>query len=122
MLVTKTPDQIERERQINEARNMERDDNPVVSRPTPRRVVVNTTQSTSEASKPTFQAKGHDAVLKSAQDRQARVQFTIDGKEKVGVIVARDRYTISIRFDGDSDVTIVYKHVISMFKPLRGDK
>lgn len=121
MLVEKTQDQIERERQIQEARSM--GDETVIARATPRKTYVNnSTQPRLDASKTAFQAKGHDAVLKSAQDRQAPVQFTIDGKEKTGVIVARDRYTISVIFDGDDSATIVYKHVISMFKPLRGAK
>lgn len=121
MLVDKTPDQIERERQILEARSMGEENS--ISRPTPRRTYINnSTQTRTDASKPAFQAKGHDAVLKSVQDRQTPVKFTIQGQEKVGIIVARDRYTISIIFEGEDSATIVYKHAISMAKPLKGGK
>lgn len=126
MFSNKTQADIERENQINAGRTFASVEEPVVHRP--RRITINTNvdnkpqQNFNSNNKQGFQAKGHDAVLKAAQDRQARVTFTIGDKQYTGVIIARDRYTISAILDGDDTASIIYKHVISMFKVEKGDK
>jgi sRNA-binding regulator protein Hfq len=129
MLGNKTQADIERENQINAGRNIASVEEPVLQRPQPRRVVnnnkpsaTNSAYSAPNASKSAFQAKGHDAVLKAAQDRAATVTLTLtSGVEVTGLIIARDRYTISIK-PKDSDTVIVYKHFIGMFKTVKGDE
>ena len=69
-------------------------------------------------------AKGHDAILKGMQDRSATIRIeSISGVLYQGVLVNRDRYTITIRTvtgattAGDivtNDITI-YKQGIESF-------
>lgn len=122
MLGNHTQADKEREEQIKAGRNIAFNEEPVVHR-NPRRIVVNSKpqHSNTGGNKPAFQAKGHDAVLKAAQDRQARVTFTINGQKHTGIIVARDRYTISAILEGDDVASVIYKHTISMFKVEKGD-
>lgn len=129
MFGNKSQADIERQNQINAGRNLSsvNDDRETSVQFPKRRIVVNNVKSqltngTEQTGKSSFQAKGHDAVLKAAQDRQARVTFTIDGHKHTGVIVARDRYTISAILDGDDTASVIYKHTISMFKVEKGDK
>lgn len=132
MFGSKTQADIERENQINAGRNLSSVDGREIEIPmvTKRRVIVNnnnnktspTHHMNTDHAKSSFQAKGHDAVLKAAQDRKAHVTFIIDGHKHAGVIIARDRYTISAILDGDDTASVIYKHKISMFKVERGDK
>jgi sRNA-binding regulator protein Hfq len=61
-------------------------------------------------------AKGHDAILKSMQDRGAIIEIFPVGYEGriVGKMVNRDRYTITVELDGGQRRT-VYKHAIESF-------
>lgn len=131
MFGNKTQADIEREQQINAGRNLSSGDDREAIFPLPkRRITLNNNNKSSatnnhsyaDQAKTGFQAKGHDAVLKAAQDRKARVTFIIDGIKHVGVIIARDRYTVSAILDGDDTASVIYKHKISMFKVEKGDK
>jgi sRNA-binding regulator protein Hfq len=111
----------ERDAQIQEGRNMSQaSDEPTVHRK--RRIEVGDKPHSKPAqaynNKEGFQAKGHDAVLKAAQDRGANVSFELTtGKVYSGVIFARDRYTVSVKENPrDKQARIIYKHVIASFK------
>ncbi|WP_199153518.1 RNA chaperone Hfq [Chromobacterium sp. ASV23] len=59
--------------------------------------------------------KGHDAVLARAQDAKKEISIRlIDGTYVSGVIVARDRYTVSLRIPSKG-VWIYYKSAICGF-------
>jgi len=76
----------------------------------PRRQSVN-----SSGGRSTFKPKGHDAILKSIQDdgRSIVVEFQ-DGTEVSGKLIARDRYTIAVRNEDGTELTI-YKSSIRLF-------
>lgn len=59
--------------------------------------------------------KGHDAVLKKAQDEKLIVNITLLSGDKLsGLITGRDKYTIMVR--EDSEETVIYKHAIELFR------
>lgn len=64
-------------------------------------------------------AKGHDAVLKSIQDDGREICITMQSGEKiVGTVVARDKFTISVRVPSSLCgflVWVVYKHAMESF-------
>ena len=62
-----------------------------------------------------FVAKGHDAILKSVQDKQGIITVVLgtSGDVVTGALVARDKFTITIRTT--SHVVTIYKHAIEMF-------
>jgi sRNA-binding regulator protein Hfq len=64
-------------------------------------------------------AKGHDAVLKSIQDDGREITITMQSGEKInGTVVARDKFTISVRVAnalGGYLVWVVYKHAMESF-------
>lgn len=66
----------------------------------------------------TFVPKGHDAILKRYQDNKTRVVLASVNSDctYVGTIVARDRYTVTIKNDQGRPV-VVYKHAIESFFP-----
>lgn len=70
------------------------------------------------AKKP-FVAKGHDAILKGIQDAHGSIIVTTsgDGTEHVGVLIARDKYTITVKKDDGSCKTF-YKHAVESFEPM----
>jgi len=107
----------ERRNQIEAGRSMAASESePVVHR---KRTVVpgNASGKASGDSKP-FVAKGHDAVLKACQERKAQVSIkTAQGEMMVGTIMARDRYTISVMVNGETDARIIYKSHIVYFQP-----
>lgn len=71
--------------------------------------------ATASPRKPGMIAKGHDAILKGLQDRTAQISiFAISGELYEGAVVARDRWTITIRDKNNTNVTI-YKHAIESF-------
>jgi sRNA-binding regulator protein Hfq len=97
-----------------------------VKRVSTKKVFVNKDKLSSEPTRtqhaPGFKAKGHDAVIKAGQDRGSNVNFVFtDGSLATGVIVARDRYTISAKLDGNDRATVIYKHAIQSFTVM-GDK
>lgn len=67
-----------------------------------------------------FKAKGHDAVLKAVQERGTPCRVKVPDDDAVeGKVIARDRYTISVLVDGESDARIFYKAHIVYFQPMR---
>lgn len=71
-----------------------------------------------------FVAKGHDAILKGAQDAGGNLRIVTmnDGQEHVGKMIARDKFTITIEI---SEITgpvrrTFYKHAIESFEPVAG--
>lgn len=75
----------------------------------------------SPAKKP-FVAKGHDAILKHAQDvgGNLRIVTLSDGVVHIGKMVARDKFTITIEVDqlGSLVRRTFYKHAIESFEPV----
>lgn len=73
----------------------------------------------SKAKRP-FVAKGHDAILKEVQDSEGRLLVTMmsDGSAVEGVLVARDKFTITLLTDEGRRRTL-YKHAIESFEPAR---
>lgn len=67
-----------------------------------------------------FVAKGHDAILKGVQDNRGRIAITTigDGSEHIGTLIARDKYTITIKTNTGSTKTF-YKHAIESFEPIQ---
>lgn len=67
-----------------------------------------------------FVAKGHDAILKSVQDNRGAIIITTigDGTEHGGILIARDKYTITIKTDSGGSKTF-YKHAIESFEPIQ---
>lgn len=65
-----------------------------------------------------FVAKGHDAILKALQDAGAQIVVTPigDGVSVTGVLVARDKYTITVKTASGRTVTY-YKHALESFEP-----
>jgi hypothetical protein len=68
-----------------------------------------------------FVAKGHDSILKEAQDAKGdlRIITMSDGAEHVGRMVARDKFTITIeieKLDGSTVRRTFYKHAIESFE------
>jgi len=63
-------------------------------------------------SKPKFEAKGHDRQLQDAQysGRQIEIE-TMSGVLHVGVLIRRDRYTLTLRHS-DGRVRMYFKHAI----------
>lgn len=72
------------------------------------------------AGKKPFVAKGHDAILKGVQDSKGNVIITTigDGTEHFGMLIARDKYTITIKLESGSTKTF-YKHAIESFEPVQ---
>lgn len=68
------------------------------------------------AAKKPFVAKGHDAILKRAQDDRGHISIALmsDGSQIDGRLVARDKFTITVDVLGTGRVT-VYKHAIESF-------
>lgn len=68
-----------------------------------------------------FVAKGHDAILKRAQDEKTEMTVTlISGVIVWGFVIARDRYTITLSVASEMDSTkrfdrTIYKHAIEFF-------
>lgn len=71
-----------------------------------------------EARPKQFVAKGHDAILKELQDARARISIVTmsDATPVTGVLVGRDKYTITIGTEDGRRITI-YKHAIESFEP-----
>lgn len=63
-----------------------------------------------------FVPKGHDAVLNRLQHTPgAQIElFLVSGKKLIGQVVARDRFTITVKKDDGRELT-VYKHAIECF-------
>ena len=96
------------------------------------RAVKQSWQSTTETKKPMsmpgkkpFIAKGHDSILKEAQDAKGllRVITMSDGQDHVGKMVARDKFTITLEIEIDPGVEgtakvrrTFYKHAIESFE------
>lgn len=110
--------------------NEEDSDLPVLVRPKPRSIYTPELKDSNRAEeripkpysadgKKEFVAKGHDAVLKAVQERGTTVKLQTAKEEITGVIVARDRYTISIRVHGETDARIYYKAHVIYFQPNR---
>ena len=69
--------------------------------------------------KPKFVAKGHDAILKGAQDTGSQVRIVcISGVDIQGKMVNRDKYTITIEFVDGIRQTF-YKHAIEFFQVIK---
>lgn len=65
--------------------------------------------------KPKFVAKGHDAILKSAQDAGEHIEIiAMSGDVISGKILNRDKFTVTILEDSGKRRT-VYKHGIESF-------
>lgn len=65
--------------------------------------------------KPKFVAKGHDAILKNAQDAGEQIEIiAMSGDVIVGKILNRDKFTVTILQDSGKKRTI-YKHGIESF-------
>jgi sRNA-binding regulator protein Hfq len=66
--------------------------------------------------KPSMIAKGHDAILKSLQDRSATIEiYPMHCADPIiGKMINRDRYTITVELDTGARRT-VYKHAIESF-------
>lgn len=76
-----------------------------------------------QAQKRPFVAKGHDAILKDAQDAKGllRIVTMSDGAEHVGKMVARDKFTITIEVTNPDNLPATvrrtfYKHAIESFE------
>lgn len=64
-----------------------------------------------------FIAKGHDAILKNAQDAGDMIKITaISGEIVIGKLVNRDKFTITVIEDATGDKATFYKHAIESFK------
>jgi len=56
-------------------------------------------------------SKGHDAILKLAQEKRSEVKLTLaSGKTVAGKVTARDKYTITL-----DRTQVIYKHAIDLF-------
>lgn len=65
--------------------------------------------------KPEFKAKGHDVVLQRAQDGKKNITvITNRGTAYAGVLVARDRYTVSVQ-QSPGNVSVIFKSAIESF-------
>lgn len=81
-------------------------------------------ETTTTTTKKPFVAKGHDAILKAAQDSRnlIRIVTSGDGATHVGRLVARDKFTITIEVEFDTTVApfsvrrTFYKHAIEYFE------
>lgn len=69
-----------------------------------------------------FIAKGHDRQLGDAQDRRDEViVLTVGGESHTGVIVKRDKFTISLDCGQGDKIKLLYKHAIeSIDLPKKG--
>lgn len=68
-----------------------------------------------------YVAKGHDAILKDAQDNKGilRIVTMSDGAVHVGKMVARDKFTITIEVTVSGGTAVrrtFYKHAIESFE------
>lgn len=65
-----------------------------------------------------FIAKGHDAILKKIQDEGGFIEIQPISSEGLyqGKLIARDRYSITIKCPDGRERT-VYKHAIESFAP-----
>lgn len=66
-----------------------------------------------------FVAKGHDAILKRMQDNGGRISVTAmgDGARTAGKMIARDKFTITLKTDEGREITF-YKHAIESFESI----
>lgn len=56
-------------------------------------------------------SKGHDAILKLAQDKGERISITLaSGVNEEGKVTGRDKYTITL-----DKTRVIYKHAIDRF-------
>jgi sRNA-binding regulator protein Hfq len=72
--------------------------------------------------KPKFVAKGHDAILKNAQDAGSDIAIEfMSGNQILGKLVNRDKYTITVLVPSGDKMT-VYKHAIEFFTVVKGTR
>jgi sRNA-binding regulator protein Hfq len=72
-------------------------------------------QNQNNNAKPKFVAKGHDAILKGAQDAGEHIEIiAMSGDVISGKILNRDKFTVTILEDSGKRRTI-YKHGIESF-------
>jgi sRNA-binding regulator protein Hfq len=61
------------------------------------------------------QTKGHDSVLKAIQNRnQVLHVMKLSGEESSGLIVGRDKYTVTLK-DAQGIRRVIFKHAIEEF-------
>ena len=73
------------------------------------------TPNAPQAAKPKFVAKGHDAILKTAQDSKQSIRVVMtSGEVADGTVYNRDKFTITIE-GADNTKTTYYKHAIESF-------
>lgn len=94
-----------------------------VARPVPRRTHDAYQPRPAEVIAPKrFVAKGHDSQLQQAQYEKTPVLvISQGGMEYTGVIVRRDRYTVTLTLSSGLNAgrqAIVYKHAIEVLIPL----
>lgn len=72
-------------------------------------------RTTTTSNAPSYKPKGHDVVLQRAYDNQSKMTVhTVTGKTIEGKLIARDRYTVSVK-DGSSTVHTIFKSAIESF-------
>lgn len=60
-------------------------------------------------------SKGHDAILKRAQDEKRTISITLLSGDRIGgIVVDRDKYAIVVKTMNDVEM-VVYKHSIEFF-------
>ena len=76
---------------------------------------MNQTTTNTNQSKAKFVAKGHDAILKNAQDAGSNIEIvTMSGEVIIGKLLNRDKFTVTLMGDDGRKLT-VYKHGIESF-------
>jgi sRNA-binding regulator protein Hfq len=74
------------------------------------------TKPNQNAPKGKFIAKGHDAILKSAQDAGDTIEIiAMSGDVIVGKLLNRDKFTVTILEEDSGKKKTVYKHGIESF-------
>jgi RNA chaperone Hfq len=66
-------------------------------------------------SKPKYEGKGHDALLREFIAQQQPIEiFSLSGERYTGKVVTADKYTITVEASSGTRYT-VYKHAIETF-------
>lgn len=85
-----------------------------------KRLTVRPGYSSGGAGKSTrsFTPKGHDAILKRMQDTSEEFVVRLNcGRAVIGKLVARDKFTITIKPHDSTGAVTIYKSAISAFGP-----
>jgi sRNA-binding regulator protein Hfq len=82
----------------------------------------NRSQGQLSGQKPKFEAKGHDKALLNAETKKLKTLITtVGGEIDSGIIVRRDRYTVTLATDNAPGKEIIYfKHALESISIEKG--